>query len=145
MTDTFSALFRKGSRIAVRDDETELSRVLSRVAKEYSLSLADLREPAMYPTHSLARRAAALAARAAGFAPAQIARCMLKSPSSVHAMLSAADGEVASGRVDTHLAPAVMGNDYAPWEISAREQDRNFIRHMREIYPEVYTGDWGAA
>jgi hypothetical protein len=28
------------------------------------------------------------------------------------------------------------------WDEQTREQDRNFIRHMRRVYPELYTGDW---
>lgn len=30
----------------------------------------------------------------------------------------------------------------AAWEALTREQDRNFIRHMRRVYPDLYTGDW---
>lgn len=30
----------------------------------------------------------------------------------------------------------------AAWEAQMREQDRNFIRHMRRVYPDIYTGDW---
>lgn len=28
------------------------------------------------------------------------------------------------------------------WEAQMREQDRNFIHHMRRVYPDLYTGDW---
>ncbi len=33
-------------------------------------------------------------------------------------------------------------NSETAWEAYMREQDRNFIRHVRRVYPELYTGDW---
>ena len=134
MTSTFNSLFNPSE-----DEETDLRRILSRVAREYGLSLADLRSEAKLRPHALARRAGALAAREAGFGPTEIARCMRKESSSVYDMLRTAEAETEAERkaklakaIGAPLAAQSRVNDSAPWETFAREQDKKFIEHMRK-------------
>ena len=129
MATTFTSLITSSN-----SEDTKLKAIISRVAREYSLSLADLRSDARFRNHSMARRAAARAAFEAGFIPPQIARCMFKDPASVYSMLRCPDAP--PPRLGT-FPPA----DSAPWEIDAREQDKKFVRHMRKIYPDLYCGE----
>jgi hypothetical protein len=138
---TFTSLFAEREK---QDEISELRNILTRVAKEYSLSLSDLRSDCRFKAHSIARRSAAVAAKEAGYGPTAIARCMFKDQASVYDMLKTAEGETEEDRrakvaSKAKLAPRVAP-DFAPWEQSAREQDRRFVEHMFAIYPRLYTG-----
>jgi hypothetical protein len=138
---TFTSLYAERVK---PDETTELREILSRVAKEYYLTLSDLRSDCRFKAHSIARRSAAVAAKEAGYGPTAIARCMFKDQASVYDMLKTAEGETEEDRraklvSKCKRAPRVAP-DFAPWEQSAREQDRRFVEHMFAIYPKLYTG-----